>query len=280
MSKAVADDDSSSEASDRAVESSSSSDEEVDKSIFKYVPCRRPKKEIGFREENTEDASYIELTVIGDVCVGKTSILKRFATREFCDVRNKTIGVDYIDFWIMSNAPDYNRKTCVKLVDTAGDEDWRCIVRSRLRSPFGIFMIFDATNSASFESLTRWSETIERENTFCCRMLVANKIDLYKKLKPEDRWMDKLNWVQERDRLLCDEGFFCVSAKEGENIDSMFVEMVDYAIERQSEHDNDQVKTDGVQNIASVTPGRPARPGVVQINNSITYKHNKNSCKC
>lgn len=268
------------EASDSSARSSESEEENtVEISIEdgkplprQFVPCRRPKRIEGEYNAVDDEVTYIELAVVGEQAVGKTSTMMRVYKRRFEPSAQTTIGTEFVSIWMMSNAEQrYNRKTLVTVVDCAGSERYRNIVPQKLRSPFGIFFMFDATERSTFNALTDWEDVIGKNNEHACRMLVANKMDLYKKLPPEQRWMDKLNWEEECERLECDEGFYCISAFDGENVDSMFVEMVDYAIERQIELEQEAD--------AKPTVRKKASP-VVNIKNNITVSQNKNTCKC
>lgn len=245
---------------------------------YKFVPCRKQRRRIGDADDDWIDNEFaeVEIMAIGDSGVGKTSILKRIAERKWDPDATTTIGLDFISVWVMSNAPAYDRKTNVSLVDTQGQDRFYSVVKQRLRSPFGFFMIFDATDRKSFDALTRWSTCItEAPNDFACRMLVANKIDAYNQLDASKKWMNTLNWDAEADRLKCDEGFFCVSARDGDNIDSMFAEMVDYALERQEEIEQEVVASDAKPKT------RAARAPVINITNKVTnYSKNKNTCQC
>lgn len=193
--------------------------------VYKYVPCRKPKS------EESKNYAFVMLAIVGAAAVGKSSILTRFAERTFTGERATTIGFDFLSANIMSNARGgYNRKTSVTLVDTAGQERFMSITPSKIREARGVFLVFDSTERKSFETLERWAEVVTSANEFCCRMLVANKMDLYKKQPESEQWMNQYDWNAEAQRLGCNDGFFCVSALEGENIDSMIVEMVDAAL--------------------------------------------------
>ena len=132
----------------------------------------------------------------------------------------------------MSNARGgYDRRTSLTLIDTAGQERFMSMTPSKIREARGVFFVFDSTSKESYTLLERWARIVADANDTCCRMLVANKMDLYKKLMPEEQWMNKLDWNKEAERLGCSDGFFCVSAAAGDNIDSMVVELVDAAID-------------------------------------------------
>jgi Ras-related protein Rab-11A len=209
---------------------SDTEDNDAEDPEYKYVPCRKPKG------DEVSEYSFIMLAVVGAPGVGKSSILKRFAEREFSDQAIVTIGYDHVPAFIMSNARGgYKRKTSVTLVDTAGQERFMAMTPSKIRQSRGVFLVFDSTSQESYRILERWALIVNEANEFCCRMLVANKMDLYKKLIDEEQWMNKFDWSKEAKRLGCHDGFFCVSAREGDNIDSMVVEMVDAALDLEDE---------------------------------------------
>ena len=61
----------------------------------------------------------INIIILGDGSVGKTSILQRYADKEFQDVHIATLGLDYksLDF---NPKCDPNKTTKAKIWDTAG----------------------------------------------------------------------------------------------------------------------------------------------------------------
>ena len=67
----------------------------------------------------------INLIVLGDAAIGKTSILRRVDKRDFVSQHLKTIAVDYI-LTEYFNEED-NRKIQVKIWDTAGQEKFKHI---------------------------------------------------------------------------------------------------------------------------------------------------------
>jgi hypothetical protein len=92
--------------------------------------------------------------------------------------------------------------------------------------------------------------------------------------------MDVYDWGSVADTLECDAGFFCVSAKEGDNIDSMIVEMVDIAVQNQQDIEAEYLAQD--QEAATRKYTATSGSNVVNINNRfVSYSANKNtSCKC
>lgn len=67
----------------------------------------------------------INLIVLGDAAIGKTSLLRRVDKREFQPSHIKTIAVDYIETDYLNE--EDNVKCRVKIWDTAGQEKFKHI---------------------------------------------------------------------------------------------------------------------------------------------------------
>jgi len=70
-------------------------------------------------------APKINLIILGDAAIGKTSLLRKLDKREFVPNHLKTIAVDYIMTEYYNEEDD--RKIQVKIWDTAGQEKFRNI---------------------------------------------------------------------------------------------------------------------------------------------------------
>jgi small GTP-binding protein len=247
--------------------------------VYKFVPCSKPRNydPDGALDEDDAKTASVELAIVGDAAVGKTSIVQTFVRRKFPGRTRTTIGVDFQNVWLKSRAPHWDRKTNVSLVDCAGQDRFSAILPQKLRSPYGILMVFDTTRESTFHSMFNWAKKISQHNEHCCRMLVGNKMDLYRQLPPEKQWMSSLNWDHVQDQLECDEGRFMVSAKMMEGIDSMIVEMVDCALDRQDEIEREQEAIDADEQQRAQRYA--ASNHTVTLNISQTHTKN-NNCKC
>ena len=96
----------------------------------------------------------INLIVLGDAAVGKTSLLRRLDKREFVPNHLKTIAVDYVMTDYHNEEDDVT--TQVKIWDTAGQEKFRNITYQFYRQADGIIVAFDMTNESSFKSINNW----------------------------------------------------------------------------------------------------------------------------
>eukprot|EP01087_Luapelamoeba_hula_P014121 TRINITY_DN4088_c0_g1_i5.p1 TRINITY_DN4088_c0_g1~~TRINITY_DN4088_c0_g1_i5.p1 ORF type:complete len:259 (+),score=49.23 TRINITY_DN4088_c0_g1_i5:10-786(+) len=97
------------------------------------------------------DYDYLlRLLLVGDCCVGKSSLLLRFADNCFSDAYLATIGVD---FKIRNITLTDTVKVKMQIWDTAGPERFRTITVSYYRGADGVMLIYDVTNEQSFEHL-------------------------------------------------------------------------------------------------------------------------------
>jgi len=116
----------------------------------------------------------LKIVMIGDSGVGKSCLLKRFATNEFNDSYMSTIGVD---FEIQTLYID-NKTVKLQIWDTAGQERFHNITTSYYRGAHCIMLVYDVTNPDSFRNLNRWMGQIKNYASKGTQLLVVgNKAD-------------------------------------------------------------------------------------------------------
>ena len=93
----------------------------------------------------------IKLLLIGDSGVGKTNLLLRYADAAFNFNSIPTIG---IDFRIKTIELSGGRTVKLQIWDTAGQERFLNITRNYYRGAMGIMIVYDVTNSKSFDNIT------------------------------------------------------------------------------------------------------------------------------
>ena len=174
------------------------------------------------KKDFSKDNSIPEfkLITLGDSGVGKTSILKRFVNQKFDEDMISTIGFGFSSKQItLKNGS----KIKFKLVDTAGQENFRSLNNSYLKNAEGIFFIFSHNSRKSFENITYWidsiKENIQEINNFknFPAFLIGNKSDLEHKINDEE--------IEDFSKENNFSGYIETSAKENINIYKIFQEM-------------------------------------------------------
>ncbi|MBY8988279.1 MAG: GTP-binding protein, partial [Candidatus Lokiarchaeota archaeon] len=117
--------------------------------------------------------------VVGDGGVGKTALTLRFSKGFFTEDYKMTIGVDFHVKTISIDTPEEPIKCKLQLWDTGGQERFSSIRPMYYRGSLGTILVFDLTNSASFEHLPQWIEEVRANiKAEIPVLLVGNKSDL------------------------------------------------------------------------------------------------------
>lgn len=153
--------------------------------------------------------------IIGDSSVGKSNLLLRFSDNIFHDTFLPTIGVDFK----IKSVNVYDKSIKLNIWDTAGQDRFKTITQAYYKGAHGIVVVFDLTERNSFEHVQNWFQEIKKNaGETVVKILVGNKVDLQ-----ESRAVQK----SEGEALARSLGVLYVetSAKTGENVDSVFMNL-------------------------------------------------------
>uniref|UniRef100_G3T474 Ras-related protein Rab-36 n=1 Tax=Loxodonta africana TaxID=9785 RepID=G3T474_LOXAF len=117
-----------------------------------------------------------KVVVVGDLYVGKTSLIHRFCKNIFDRDYKATIGVDFeIERFEIAGVP-YS----LQIWDTAGQEKFKCIASAYYRGAQVIITAFDLSDVQTLEHTRQWLEDALRENEpgSSAIFLVGTKKDL------------------------------------------------------------------------------------------------------
>ena len=158
----------------------------------------------------------IRVITIGYTDVGKTSIIMQFTQGKFIDKYVSTIGIDF------RSKPIKVGDTTVKVtvIDTAGQEKYKGIVKSFYNKANGILLTFDLSNKDSFSRLDYWVEELKDNigTKDIYIVLVGNKKD---KKEREVSYEEAQKYAEDNNFG----GYFEVSAKKNEGIDELFLDV-------------------------------------------------------
>ena len=176
-----------------------------------------------------EDASHMfKLVALGNGAVGKTSCIKRYTEGSFSERYIATIGTTFALKTVNTVLPSGSSVTArVVLWDLAGQPTYNELRRRYMAGASMAIIVYDVTRPQTFLDIGEWFTKFITVCPNAVVAVVANKIDRGDRLVPQEagdmvtKWLDVLHYE--------------TSAKTGENVDSMFTQLVQKAIAKQAE---------------------------------------------
>ncbi|KAL8186108.1 UNVERIFIED_CONTAM: rab32, member RAS oncoprotein [Gekko kuhli] len=167
-----------------------------------------------------------KILVIGELGVGKTSIIKRYVHQLFSQHYRATIGVDFalkVLNW------DSNTLVRLQLWDIAGQERFGNMTRVYYKEAVGALVVFDVTRGSTFDAVCKWKHDLDSKVLLpngnpVPAVLLANKCDQKKdggqNLSSVDQFCKDGGFV----------GWFETSAKDNINIDEATRFLVEHVL--------------------------------------------------
>ncbi|XP_036443719.1 ras-related protein Rab-38 [Colossoma macropomum] len=190
-----------------------------------------------------------KVLVIGDLGVGKTSIIKRYVHQIFSQHYRATIGVDFA-----LKVLNWDSQTVIRLQlwDIAGQERYGNMTRVYYREAVGALIVFDVTRASTFDAVLKWKDDLDSKVTLSNgkpvpAVLLANKSDqLREGVCPQ---IPKLDTFCKENGFV---GWFETSAKENTNIEAAARCLVQHILAHEestvSDSDPDTVTLPGYNN--------------------------------
>lgn len=159
--------------------------------------------------------THFKVILLGDSGVGKTSIVNREMKGEFSLDQISTVGFSMVthEFGID------NRRIYFNIWDTAGQETYRSLIPSYLRSTDAAIIVYSIINNDSFQNLFEWVQ-LAIENEAKIIIIFGNQNDLVDMRIIETHMGETF---AEKNKLL----FFEGSALTGDGIHDMFTYIFD-----------------------------------------------------
>ena len=153
------------------------------------LPINQVEKYI-FTDKSYQDyKGAVDLILVGNSGVGKTSFMTRYINNKFNLINTATTGINNTIKQLKINNNYYK----LILWDTAGQERYGRLPRKYYRNADGVLLFFDINDKKSFEEVSDWIKEI---NEYCIKIeegeeiekkviiyLIGNKIDLFDEKK-------------------------------------------------------------------------------------------------
>nr|XP_043067580.1 ras-related protein rab7-like [Drosophila bipectinata] len=174
---------------------------------------------------NREIKYLPQVILIGDIGVGKTSLVKRYVEQGFSIKEKATIGVNLSTKEVTVD----DDVVTLQIWDTAG---FYCLKSAFKRGVVFCMLAFDVTSYSSFEGLDWWLDEFllrarPRDPVNFPFIVVGNKVDLGNRIV-SNREVNE--WCQRNNNM----PYFETSAKEGTNVDLAFQALFWNALKQES----------------------------------------------
>ena len=174
-----------------------------------------------------------QLLIIGDSCVGKTSLLTRYTTGTFKEEYIATVGIDYYT----KNETINDKIISIKLWDTVGQERYKALTQNFFKNAEGVMVVYDITKVDSFDNLKFWINSIkqnmENKNIIIPVIIIGNKVDMEDMREISNENAE--NFAKENNYK-----YFETSAKTGEGIDNAVRELVNQVLNHNNNNLDEQ----------------------------------------
>lgn len=133
-----------------------------------------------------------KVVLLGDMAVGKTSIVLQIYKGKFDPASTPTVGVSYVTKIVESKKGPIE----LHIWDTAGQEAFRSVIPSYLRGSNAALIVCAIDDSSSIDHLQNWVDFVREHNDTCENIyIILNKIDL----KTSEVEVEKVQvWAEER----------------------------------------------------------------------------------
>uniref|UniRef100_A0A3Q4B8T1 Ras-related protein Rab n=1 Tax=Mola mola TaxID=94237 RepID=A0A3Q4B8T1_MOLML len=156
-----------------------------------------------------------KVLVIGELEVGKSSVIMRYVNKHFDEKYKSSIGVDFALKTI-----EWDPRTVVRIQfwDIAGQERFQKMSRVYYKGAMGAMVVFDITRSSTLEAASVWKRDLDKNVCLANgrpvpAVLLANKCDVKSR---DGDVVSSLDAFCEKNSFA---GWFETSAKDNINID-------------------------------------------------------------
>ena len=178
---------------------------------------------------------FILLTIIvilvGDMGVGKSSLISQYTKKEFPESPIPTIAIEFTTKIIKMINGD---KVKMQIWDTAGQEKYKSITSHHYRKAVGALLVYDVSRRITFDNCMRWyTELKNHTDKECIICIVGNKLDIaIKNPKLREVTREEGENFAKKNKTL----FYEMSARRYDEINRCFEDLIKKVYETKKEN--------------------------------------------
>lgn len=116
-----------------------------------------------------------KVVLLGEGCVGKTSIVLQYTQHKFVDTHEVTIQASFK----RKQVPVGNQRVNLAIWDTAGQERFHALGPIYYRDADGALLVYDVTDRDSFLKVQMWVKELKKMlGKQICLAIAGNKVDM------------------------------------------------------------------------------------------------------
>ncbi|KAK7062509.1 Ras-related protein Rab-21 [Halocaridina rubra] len=200
-----------------------------------------------------------KIVLLGEGCVGKTSLVLRYVEDKFNDRHITTLQASFLTKRVNLSGKRVN----LAIWDTAGQERFHALGPIYYRESHGAVLVYDITDEDSFQKVKNWVRELRRMlGNDICLVIAGNKTDMEKErhvsLEEAEAYAQEVGALH-----------FQASAKQNKGVEELFLELTRKMLE--SAVANDQ------QRVNALTRGGNTR-NLQIVDDQATQQTQKSSC--
>ncbi|RWS15975.1 ras-related protein Rab-21-like protein [Dinothrombium tinctorium] len=221
--------------------------------------------------ERRVQTQNFKVVLLGEGCVGKTSLVLRYVDNKFQEKHQTTLQASFVN----KTLTVCGERVKLSIWDTAGQEKFHALGPIYYRDSNGAVLVYDVTDPDSLSKVKKWVKELRSIlGNSVCLAVVGNKIDLL----PSDKSLSSNSLISEAQTYslsIENAVHYCTSAKFDKGIHEMFLDltkrMLEHCQKQQQQQTNRSYQNAGTSN-------RTLR--IADDNENIDLSSDSNKCNC
>ena len=162
-----------------------------------------------------------KVCLVGDVAVGKTSLIKRYVLESFDDRYVATVGTKVTKKTLDVDWKGVPATLDIMVWDIMGEKGFRALLRDAyFEGAHGVLAVCDLTRKDTFYDLNNWVQMVRKQVGDVPIVFLGNKADLAERVVVREEELARMG-------AILNASYYLTSAKTGRNVDEAFRTLAD-----------------------------------------------------